>query len=185
MSKHSAQTPGGIHVLHNWAFADKAARLAATGFVAGDVGKWALQEDEGSLWRLENHDPITWCPLSAGLRYSAKSEEASSTTDTDWQEKVSLSIPDTLPPGSYVVHYSAEVAISGAGSGNCAVQVEAGGTEFGGRETDNRYQTTFAGCFPVQLTEPQAPFSIDMNFHAGTGTTAWIQRARLLLEWPG
>lgn len=48
------------HVLHNWTYADAAARVAASGFVAGDVHKVALQSDNNSLWMLTDDSPITW-----------------------------------------------------------------------------------------------------------------------------
>ena len=48
---------GEIHAAHNWAFADASARAAATGFVAGDVGKLALQLDDFSLWVLKATTP--------------------------------------------------------------------------------------------------------------------------------
>lgn len=43
-----------------YTYADLAARNAASGFVADDIGKWALQLDTASYYRLSNHLPITW-----------------------------------------------------------------------------------------------------------------------------
>lgn len=43
-----------------YTYADVTERNAATGFVADDVGKWALQLDKATYWRLSNHLPITW-----------------------------------------------------------------------------------------------------------------------------
>ncbi len=42
--QHSKQTAAeGIHIAHAYEYADATARNAATGFVAGDVGKIAKQ----------------------------------------------------------------------------------------------------------------------------------------------
>src|SRR5262245_44426077 len=63
--QHSTQGPGtGVHVPYNWTYADSTARLAATGFVAGDVGKLALQSSDNSLWMLTATTP-TWQAQSA------------------------------------------------------------------------------------------------------------------------
>lgn len=64
--RHSKQTPtnGGIHVIHAFEYADAAAREAATGFAAADVGKAALQLDTKAFWILTDESPITWAPLS-------------------------------------------------------------------------------------------------------------------------
>jgi len=181
---HSALGSGEIHVPYNWTFADADARESATGIVAGDVGKFAFQSDDGSIWRLVNHDPLTWKRVDyAGLRYYATSEGLSGTTDETWQEKLSLDVP-SLPPGVYALHYSAEIAMTGGG--RCAVQVEIGDYEWGSRETDNSHLESFAGFLPAQSETPTAPFSVDMNFKRSNGAgTAYIYRARLFLEWLG
>src|SRR5687768_3996534 len=51
---------GEIHIVHNYSYADSTARLAASGFVPADVGKMALQTDDGSLWVLTDDSPIVW-----------------------------------------------------------------------------------------------------------------------------
>lgn len=43
-----------------WTYANQAARLAATGFIAGDIGKFALQLSDATVWRLTGYSPITW-----------------------------------------------------------------------------------------------------------------------------
>lgn len=53
-----------IHMAHNWEYANAAARLAATGFVAGDLKKLALQLDNSSLWLLTAATP-TWVEIGA------------------------------------------------------------------------------------------------------------------------
>lgn len=66
MAYHSNETVGSIHIPYNWSYADATARLAATGFVAADVGKFARQLDNNTLWMLINHSPITWKQLNGG-----------------------------------------------------------------------------------------------------------------------
>lgn len=48
------------HPVHNWEYADATARLAATGFIPADVGKWAKQLSDGTFWELTDDSPITW-----------------------------------------------------------------------------------------------------------------------------
>lgn len=50
----------GIHIVQAYEYADATARLAATGFVPGDIGKLARQADDGSFWILSSDSPITW-----------------------------------------------------------------------------------------------------------------------------
>jgi hypothetical protein len=57
---HSRQTiADGIHTSIAYEYADAAARTGATGFVAEDVGKFALQLDDNSIWVLRDTVP-TW-----------------------------------------------------------------------------------------------------------------------------
>lgn len=51
---------GGTHRTSNWEYANEAARLAATGFTSGDVGKEAWQLSDDTFWVLKNHSPVTW-----------------------------------------------------------------------------------------------------------------------------
>lgn len=62
MSFHSAQTSN--HILQNYTYADEATRLAATGFVAADIGKVAFQSDDLSFWILRTIAPV-WADLTA------------------------------------------------------------------------------------------------------------------------
>lgn len=63
---HSLQsTSEGIHIPYNWPYANAAARTGATGFVATDVGKFARQIDDNSIWLLTDTTP-TWKSVSHG-----------------------------------------------------------------------------------------------------------------------
>jgi hypothetical protein len=64
MTRHSELT--AIHIPYNWSYADATTREAATGFVAGDVGKLARQLDDNSLWMLIDDSPVTWIAVGAG-----------------------------------------------------------------------------------------------------------------------
>lgn len=57
--EHDIIPLGEIHIVHNWEYADAAARTGATGFIASDVGKWAKQLDNGTFWELTATTP-TW-----------------------------------------------------------------------------------------------------------------------------
>lgn len=56
---------GDNHPTHNWEYANATARTGATGFVAGDVHKLALQLDDLSLWILVDTTP-TWQQFGVG-----------------------------------------------------------------------------------------------------------------------
>ena len=64
MALHKSLTVGDIHIPYNWSYADAAARTGASGFVAADVGKFARQLDDDSLWMLTATTP-TWIGVSA------------------------------------------------------------------------------------------------------------------------
>jgi hypothetical protein len=65
MAEHVTAPTGHVHIVHNYSYADSATRLAATGFVAADVGKAALQVSDSSFWVLTDDSPITWQPFSS------------------------------------------------------------------------------------------------------------------------
>ena len=44
----------------SYVYVDSTDRLAATGFVAGDVYKVAVQLNDHTFWKLVNHAPVTW-----------------------------------------------------------------------------------------------------------------------------
>lgn len=50
------------HAPHNYEYVDSTARLAATGFVSGDVGKLAFQASDATYWVLASTTP-TWSAL--------------------------------------------------------------------------------------------------------------------------
>lgn len=66
MPLHGKVTYGDIHVPFDFLYANEAARLAATGFVADDQWKLALQEDTRTLWLLSAVSPPTWSNIGVG-----------------------------------------------------------------------------------------------------------------------
>lgn len=63
MPEHDVIPAGEIHIAYNWSYADAAARTGATGFIAADVGKFARQLDDNSIWMLTATTP-TWVAVS-------------------------------------------------------------------------------------------------------------------------
>ena len=58
---HSQQTTvDGIHTAIAYTYADAATRTAAVGFTADDVGKFARQLDDNSVWMLVGFAPAAW-----------------------------------------------------------------------------------------------------------------------------
>jgi hypothetical protein len=66
MPTHKSLTYVDGHVVHAYEYADAAARVAATGFVAADVGKIARQLDDNSFWALRGYSPIAWFSITGG-----------------------------------------------------------------------------------------------------------------------
>ena len=66
MAAHSTVSLGARHPIHNWEYADQTAREAATGLTSADIGKVALQQDDGSFWGLTDDSPLTWVAVSGG-----------------------------------------------------------------------------------------------------------------------
>ena len=63
---HSKQRPSdGIHTPIAYEYANSAARDAATGFVAADLNKFSIQQDDNSIWVLVSIAPIEWALVSS------------------------------------------------------------------------------------------------------------------------
>jgi hypothetical protein len=76
MGLHREAALGDRHAPANWEYADATARGAATGFVAGDVGKLARQLSDNSLWMLTDESPIAWAQVGGvGIAGSITVEE--------------------------------------------------------------------------------------------------------------
>jgi pectin methylesterase-like acyl-CoA thioesterase len=125
MSLHKNLTGTELHGIQAYTYADATARLAATGFVSADVGKVALQSDNGSFWILTATTPI-WSELTGS---SASSISNYITVGTDGpvnfntiKEAVQQAIADgasvTNPitvavyPGTYTEEYQYQVFLA-------------------------------------------------------------------------
>lgn len=64
MSLHKSLTIGDIHLPYQWSYANAAAREGATGFTSLDIGKFARQLDDNSIWMLIATTP-TWTMVSS------------------------------------------------------------------------------------------------------------------------
>lgn len=73
MPEHDVIPLGEIHRVVNWEYANAAARLAATGFIAADVGKWARQTDDDTYWELKDESPIAWALVGGRIPQVSKS----------------------------------------------------------------------------------------------------------------
>lgn len=74
---HSKQTHSdGIHTPIAFSYSNIATREAATGFASFDLNKFALQEDDNSVWILTSISPVEWSLVSS-TGNSGVSEELS------------------------------------------------------------------------------------------------------------
>jgi hypothetical protein len=137
-----------IHSIIAFTYADAATRAAATGFEVAqnsvtvtvpfsalDVGKIALQSDEGSYWMLTNHSPVTWVEmlvnplkneLSAGantIGFTLTDNGNSGTAKTiDFRtgNKQLLTLTDnctlTFTAPSYVCNLMLKIIVGGSGN---------------------------------------------------------------------
>lgn len=62
MPEHDVAPLSEIHIPYNWSYANAAARTGASGFIAADVGKFARQLDDNTIWLLTATTP-TWAQV--------------------------------------------------------------------------------------------------------------------------
>lgn len=66
MGLHANMDTGdGIHIPYAWTYADQSAREGASGFTGSDVGKFARQLDDNTIWMLVATTP-TWMAIGGG-----------------------------------------------------------------------------------------------------------------------
>ena len=58
--QHKNIPASGRHAPHSYEYPTETERLAATGFTVADLHKYAVQLNDGSVWRLKAVDPIQW-----------------------------------------------------------------------------------------------------------------------------
>lgn len=84
MPEHVEIGLGEMHRVHNWEYANAAARTGATGFVSGDLKKVALQLDDYSLWVLTATTP-TWARVGVADAAAVASTPAGNLAATNVQ----------------------------------------------------------------------------------------------------
>lgn len=70
MASHKSIALGQIHKPYNWEYADAATRVADTSVLAADLGKFARQTDDDTIWMLTATTP-TWSAVSASASASS------------------------------------------------------------------------------------------------------------------
>ncbi len=60
MTVHKNVPLGQMHAPYNWEFANTAARYAVTGTTSADLGKFARQTSDDTLWMLTGYSPVAW-----------------------------------------------------------------------------------------------------------------------------
>lgn len=79
--KHENLTGQTVHVAHAFEYADRAERVAATGFKVDDIGRLAIQLDTGGYWRLLANDPTEWVPAYGNTMFQRlQAEEVTNIT---------------------------------------------------------------------------------------------------------
>jgi hypothetical protein len=63
---HKDLTGRNVDTPISWAYADEPARLAASSFAPLDVGRFAWQQDDDSLWMLKSISPVAWVEVGGG-----------------------------------------------------------------------------------------------------------------------
>ena len=94
------------HPPYNFTFANAAARAAGTGYtiVAGDVGKFARQTNDNSLWMLLDDSPITWISVGGGASLVSDKKTITAadktTTSTTFVDVDAVNMAITLTTGA-------------------------------------------------------------------------------------
>ncbi len=176
MPEHVDITTGEIHKSHNWEYANAGAREGATGFVAGDVKKLALQLDDYSYWTLIDDSPVAWRYAGGGMGHIAADEVSfdpaglDNTAATDLQEALedfdaAISVASGTTPGDYT---ASEITNVPAG-GIAATDVQSALDELDSEKAP-KASPTFTGT-------PAAPTAAGGTNTTQIATTAFVAAA--------
>jgi hypothetical protein len=162
------------HILESWVYANAAARTTASGFVSGDIGRIAYQQDNGSYWRLTATTP-TWAAITLPVltTVSAFGTSTPGAITSSTGKMVGFAIPMTpVRSGKIVANISGPMNCSTAASVNCGLRIGTGAAPVNGAATIG---TAFAGGVIVTSTAGYW-FSISCTglFPGVVGTTYWI-----------
>jgi len=90
MGFHKDLDAGNIHIPYQWEYANEAARTGASGFVSTDVGKFARQLDDNSIWMLTATTP-TWGAVNGSSEFSGDASDIpTDETGINVQEKLDI-----------------------------------------------------------------------------------------------
>jgi len=159
-----------VHAPHAFTYADAAARNSAVGMVATDIGKLARQEDDGSLWILTNHSPLSWSQIFSGSGDVRPRSETLTYTDTVNKVIGPTSYTPVTLTGlnwfvftgmvkEYTVDYTVRQVIGGSAPGYyiCISPTSAapgGGTFVGGSNPGSGIESVLAVSDKVRVSYP-------------------------------
>lgn len=204
MGLHANVTGADIHSPFRQEFANAAARTGdATTYVAADVGKFAVQLDDNTLWRLSSFSPTTWTQVAVGSGSSPIAKSTLALTDADLTAAALTQdfVVPTVPANAIFRAWEVEVttAMSGGGATNGYAELGPDAARMGNWGTSQGLSTTgldnFVTVVPpkrdsqtagatFELTPATATFRItsDVNLDtitafAATFTVYWIDPA--------
>lgn len=165
MPEHSTAPILKRHGVHNWEYANTAARTGATGLLPADVGKWAKQLDDGTYWELTDDSPVTWAqrtgPAPANVKTVTTTTYTLLAADNGWVITFNnaAAITVTVPAGL------------GAGFNCMAIQKGAGQVAFSpsGTTVNNRQSHTKTAGQHALVT---LVADVADNFYLGGDTAA-------------
>lgn len=79
---HKNLAVGEVHIVANWLYDDASERTGATGFVSGDIGKMAWQQDNDTFWVLKATTP-TWAQIGGAGSLAGLSDWPSDVSATE------------------------------------------------------------------------------------------------------
>lgn len=131
---HSKQTTSdGIHTPVAFAYADQAARVAASGFSSTDLNKIALQQSDNSLWLLIDTSTPTWKQIGGSGPWTESGGIVSlvNTADTQVQMLLGsgsgivqpLTITTDFVPGAYGSRIPYYEIKPGSSSNDCRMSI--------------------------------------------------------------
>lgn len=96
-----------VHQPFSYEYANAAARLGATGFVAADIGKWARQTDDDTAWMLVATTPV-WKGFVTALASGEKGGLLIPGSFSGNPKQATVTFSSAYPDTNYIVVVSAE-----------------------------------------------------------------------------
>jgi hypothetical protein len=140
MAEHSSAPLGQVHIPYNWSYADATTRNAATGMVTADVGKFARQLDNNTIWMLIDDSPTTWISVAgSGASVTAVANYTRavgtgnySTSSTSYVDIDGTNLSLTLTTGAHRCMILFSASMYGDPSNNeCYIQLDIDGNDVG------------------------------------------------------